>query len=94
MMKARDFVLNKFGIVKGSSYIPPKITMVQCINWINEYNESQWISIKEERLPEFKDLPFITKGAGGEFELWEDTDWFDELTEKEQLEWESFMILT
>ena len=51
----------------------------------------EWISLKD-RTPEIKDLPFVTK-EGENFELWDDSDWFCELTEKEQLEWDYFLPL-
>lgn len=48
----------------------------------------KWISIKD-REPEIKDLPFVTRmilpSGGREYELWEDSDWFDELDEADRL---------
>jgi len=37
-----------------------------------------------DRKPEYKDLPFLTFKEG-KWDFWEDTDWFDELTEKEHM---------
>lgn len=44
----------------------------------------RWIPMTIE--PVFKDLPFVTYNKNG-FEFWEDTDWFNELTEKDRLSW-------
>jgi len=35
--KPFQWLRNKLGIVKGSSYHEPKITLTQCASWINEY---------------------------------------------------------
>lgn len=39
----------------------------------------------KDKLPDKKDLPFMTFG-GGAYEIWDDSDWFDELTLEEKLE--------
>lgn len=43
-----------------------------------------WIRIGFKAEPEIKDLPFITYGKYTGFEVWEDSDWFQELSLKEQ----------
>ena len=59
--------------------------------------QDTWIK-QSDREPTMKDLPFITYGKSlSRFpksevimetqDLWEDTDWFFELTEAERLEW-------
>ena len=56
----------------------------------------KWIRMSE-RKPEIKDLPFVTymMGYGGRayWELWEDSDWFQEIPELEQLEWTDWLKL-
>jgi len=44
-----------------------------------------WISIKDKE-PVWDDIPFITYDKYGTFDVWEDTDWFQELSEKDRLE--------
>ena len=34
--------------------------------------------------PEIKHLPFVTFDKDGNYELWEDSDWFQELTDKDK----------
>lgn len=46
-------------------------------------NQGDWISMKDQE-PAIKDLPFLTLD-GRHLELWSDSDWFDELSEKERL---------
>jgi hypothetical protein len=57
---------------------------------IKELTESVWISMRTD--PEIKDLPFITK-QGKNYELWEDSDWFEELSDKERLDWDGWVSL-
>lgn len=56
-----------------------------------------WIETAEQ-LPTIKDLPFVTAEKGlykGQwiYELWDDTDFFDELSEDEQLEYENWISI-
>lgn len=54
-------------------------------------NLPRWESMELE--PTMKDLPFLTRKKtkfGYSYDLWEDTDWFDELTDKDRLEWEDW----
>lgn len=48
----------------------------------------EWIKMADQE-PEIEDLPFVTfkKELHKVYELWEDTDWHSELTEKDRLEW-------
>jgi hypothetical protein len=51
-----------------------------------------WIKQSEQE-PTEDDLPFITYMSdfgADQFELWEDSDWFQELSESERLEWEQW----
>lgn len=53
----------------------------------------EWILISN-RLPTFDDLPFVTVETDGKtIELWEDSDFFQELTENEQLDFKAFAII-
>jgi len=45
-----------------------------------------WTKLGYKAEPTEKDLPFITWGVFTGFEIWDDTDWFFELTTKEQYE--------
>ena len=59
---------------------------------------------QSDQEPTEKDLPFITYQRKvfihdrdvfyNEYELWNDTDWFFELEEKDRLEWVYWMPLT
>ena len=42
-----------------------------------------WIKLKDIE-PTEKDIPFITWGLYSRYEVWEDTDWFCELTPEER----------
>lgn len=47
-----------------------------------------------ERKPELEDIPFITaekRSTHTVYDFWDDTDWFDELSEKEYNEWDYWM---
>lgn len=46
--------------------------------------EQGWNLMKNGQ-PEEKDLPFVTYDGVNHVELWDDTDWFFELTDKEKL---------
>ncbi len=50
-----------------------------------------WINIKDQE-PTIKDLPFATC-LDNKWEFWEDSDWFQELSEKERLEHEYWLPL-
>jgi len=51
-----------------------------------------WISIKD-RLPEIKDLPFVTIDEFDTYDIWEDSDWFDEIQENDKLSYQYWMPL-
>jgi len=50
-----------------------------------------WIK-QSDREPTIKDLPFVTFD-GKDYELWEDSDWFSELTDDDKAEYPEFMPL-
>lgn len=52
-------------------------------------NVPKWESMELE--PTMKDVPFLTRKEtkfGYSYDLWEDTDWFAELSDKERLSWQ------
>ena len=50
---------------------------------------------QSEREPTMDDLPFVTymKVRFDIYELWDDDDWFHELTDKDRAEWTHWMPL-
>ena len=50
---------------------------------------------QSEREPTMDDLPFVTymKISFDMYELWDDTDWFYELNDKDRAEWTHWMPL-
>lgn len=54
-----------------------------------------WIKL-EDQIPTMKDLPFITyryQFGGDEYEIWEDSDWFEEYDDNERFQWTHWMKL-
>ncbi len=53
-----------------------------------------WIKFRNQD-PEPKNLPFVWRSKKGLFsEVWDDTDWFNELTDVDKSEWEWWAELT
>ena len=48
--------------------------------------EVTWLNFKNKE-PSLQDLPFVCRNNIGFSEAWEDSDWFDELTDNERAEW-------
>lgn len=55
-------------------------------------NLELWYSMSEKE-PAIADLPFVTFSYIYGHEFWEDSDWFQELTEKERLERTEWLTL-
>ena len=55
----------------------------------------EWIKMSEQE-PIIKDLPFIAFDGDmyNKYEVFEDSDWFEELTEKDRLEYSHWMPIT
>ena len=52
-----------------------------------------WISLKDKE-PDIKDLPFITYNViRYESEIWDDVDWFSELTDEDKSDWTHWLKL-
>jgi len=81
-------IVKKIIVPKGEEFIEFEIL---------PYNNSDWIKKKDQE-PTKKDLPFITFGKklnnfpksniiNEVYDLWDDSDWFLELSNEEKFEW-------
>ena len=98
MKTAEEILENTKGKGKGKLFLPIQGTTfyAKIIGAMKEYrNQSRWIKMSD-REPMIKDLPFLTyyRTQVGPFELWEDSDWFQELGEEERLQYTHWMPIT
>jgi len=97
MKTAEEILENTKGKGKGKLFLPIQGTTfyAKIIGAMKEYrNQSRWIKMSD-REPTIKDLPFVTyEEISEDIELWEDSDWFQELGEEERLQYTHWMPIT
>lgn len=76
--------------IKSPELYKQIVKLDKYIDYLESNND--WVNIKD-REPTIKDLPFVTY-LNKVWELWEDSDWFQELSENERLEHKCWLPLT
>jgi len=54
---------------------------INLVELLQEYADSQWNDFLDQE-PTRKDLPFITQDTDGLYDVWDDSDWFDEILDE------------